>query len=156
MAPIERGPFVVDGEICVLDDLGRSNFDKLEDRARRRRWSQGAEPVTFAVFYLVVENGIDIAESALQPREAAVASFMKTLKVEDIYIGGYETFADVAARLPRVHRRRLQRETPVLGAWLPVTRRVRRSIAPVSGLDLPLGDPARGVHFTRGSVPDVA
>ncbi len=28
-------------------------------------------------------------------------SFMKTLKVEEVYRGGYETFADVAARLPR-------------------------------------------------------
>ncbi|MET3178262.1 UNVERIFIED_ORG: putative transposase [Variovorax guangxiensis] len=32
---------------------------------------------------------------------AQAESFMKTLKVEDLYIGGYETFADVAARLPR-------------------------------------------------------
>ena len=28
-------------------------------------------------------------------------SFMKTLKVEEIYISGYETFGDVAERLPR-------------------------------------------------------
>jgi putative transposase len=28
-------------------------------------------------------------------------SFMKTLKVEDVYIAGYETIADVAERLPR-------------------------------------------------------
>lgn len=28
-------------------------------------------------------------------------SFMKTLKVEDIYIVGYDTFSDVAQRLPR-------------------------------------------------------
>jgi putative transposase len=27
-------------------------------------------------------------------------SFMKTLKVEEVYRAGYETFADVAARLP--------------------------------------------------------
>jgi putative transposase len=26
---------------------------------------------------------------------------MKTLKVEDVYIGGYETFSDVASRVPR-------------------------------------------------------
>ena len=26
---------------------------------------------------------------------------MKTLKIEDVYIGGYETFADVTQRLPR-------------------------------------------------------
>jgi putative transposase len=32
---------------------------------------------------------------------AQAESFMKTLKVEDIYIGGYETFQDVAQRLPR-------------------------------------------------------
>ena len=32
---------------------------------------------------------------------AQAESFMKTLKVEDIYIGGYETFSDVASRLPR-------------------------------------------------------
>jgi putative transposase len=32
---------------------------------------------------------------------AQAESLMKTLKVEDIYIGGYETFADVAGRLPR-------------------------------------------------------
>ncbi|OLP56360.1 hypothetical protein BJF92_15870 [Rhizobium rhizosphaerae] len=32
---------------------------------------------------------------------AQAESFMKTLKVEDVYIAGYETFADVAERLPR-------------------------------------------------------
>ncbi|MGJ7574925.1 integrase core domain-containing protein [Variovorax sp. RB2P76] len=32
---------------------------------------------------------------------AQAESFMKTLKAEDIYIGGNETFNDVAQRLPR-------------------------------------------------------
>lgn len=32
---------------------------------------------------------------------AQAESFMKTLKVEDVYIAGYETFADVAERLPK-------------------------------------------------------
>lgn len=32
---------------------------------------------------------------------AQAESFMKTLKTEEIYIAGYETFADVATRLPR-------------------------------------------------------
>ncbi|MGI4798133.1 MAG: IS3 family transposase [Janthinobacterium lividum] len=32
---------------------------------------------------------------------AQAESFMKMLKVEEVYIGGYETFQDVAERLPR-------------------------------------------------------
>ena len=32
---------------------------------------------------------------------AQAESFMKNLNVEDIYTAGYETFADVAERLPR-------------------------------------------------------
>ena len=32
---------------------------------------------------------------------AQAESFMKTLKVEEIYPAGYETFAEVAAHLPR-------------------------------------------------------
>lgn len=32
---------------------------------------------------------------------AQAESFMKTLKVEEVYRAGYETFADVAVRLPR-------------------------------------------------------
>jgi len=32
---------------------------------------------------------------------AQAESFMKTIKVEQVYLAGYETFADVAAQLPR-------------------------------------------------------
>ena len=33
-------------------------------------------------------------------QNAQAESFMKTLKVEEFYIAGYETFADVVQRLP--------------------------------------------------------
>ncbi|MDP9993861.1 transposase InsO family protein [Variovorax boronicumulans] len=33
---------------------------------------------------------------------AQAESFMKTRKVEEVYLAGYETFADVTTRLPRV------------------------------------------------------
>ena len=32
---------------------------------------------------------------------AQAESFMKTLKVEDVYVAGYESFPDVAERLPK-------------------------------------------------------
>jgi putative transposase len=32
---------------------------------------------------------------------AQAESFMKTLKVEEVYLAGYETFHDVATQLPR-------------------------------------------------------
>jgi putative transposase len=32
---------------------------------------------------------------------AQAESFMKTLKIEEVYLAGYETFNDVATRLPR-------------------------------------------------------
>ena len=38
LARVKGGPYVVDGEVCVLDELGRSNFDRLQYRGRKRRW----------------------------------------------------------------------------------------------------------------------
>ena len=35
------GECVVDGEVAVLDDLGRSDFELLRDRARARGWREG-------------------------------------------------------------------------------------------------------------------
>ena len=40
----EGSPFIVDGEACVLDEFGRSNFDRLQDRARRRGSYKGGRP----------------------------------------------------------------------------------------------------------------
>jgi transposase InsO family protein len=53
---------------------------------------------------------------------AQAESFMKTLKVEEVYLAGYETFEDVAARLPPFHRRRVQRQKNALVYRLTVTR----------------------------------
>ncbi len=46
---------------------------------------------------------------------AKAESFMKTLKVEAVYLAAYETFEDVTPRSSPLHRRGLQLKTAALG-----------------------------------------
>ena len=48
LAGVKGGPDVTDGEVCVLDDIGRSDFKRLRMRATRRRWHEGVDPVPIA------------------------------------------------------------------------------------------------------------
>src|ERR1700689_4670242 len=64
---------------------------------------------------------------------AKAESFMKTLKVEAVYLMAYETFEDVTADLPRFHRRGLQRSQAPLRAWIPEPGTVRGPTRPVDG-----------------------
>ena len=76
LASVKGGPHICDGEMCVLDDLGRSNFDLLQDRARRRRWYEGAVPVTYCVFDLLEEGGEDLTGLPLLKRKARMMKRM--------------------------------------------------------------------------------
>jgi len=71
LASVRGGPYVVDGEI----DLGRSDFNRLHARARRRRWFEGCDPVGYAVFDLMVDHGIDITQNTLLQRKALLANY---------------------------------------------------------------------------------
>lgn len=53
LSEYEDGPYLVDGEVCVLDELGRSDFNRLQVRARRRRQYPGSDAVTFCMFDLL-------------------------------------------------------------------------------------------------------
>jgi bifunctional non-homologous end joining protein LigD len=55
LAEVPGGPYVTDGEVCVMDDLGRSDFNRLQVRAKRRKWYTGADLVVYCVFDLLVE-----------------------------------------------------------------------------------------------------
>jgi bifunctional non-homologous end joining protein LigD len=46
LAKMPGGPYIIDGEACVLDDLGRSGFHRLQDSARRRRRYPGCDQAT--------------------------------------------------------------------------------------------------------------
>ncbi len=42
-----------------------------------------------------------MSEAANPYHNAQAESFMKTLKIEEVYLAGYETFRDTASRLPK-------------------------------------------------------
>ena len=68
LAKLRGKGWVFDGEACVLDDRGRSSFDRLHDRARRRSWD-AEHPVTFCVFDCLVAAGRTILEKPLTERK---------------------------------------------------------------------------------------
>lgn len=43
----------------MIDDMGRSDFDRLHARAKHRSFYGGCYPVTFCVFDLLLANGVD-------------------------------------------------------------------------------------------------
>jgi bifunctional non-homologous end joining protein LigD len=70
------GPHVLDGEACVLDDLGRSNFSRLHARAAHRSWYPGCDPVTFCVFDLLFHEGRSIMGLPLMERKARLVRLL--------------------------------------------------------------------------------
>ena len=65
-------PIVVDGEICILDERGRSSFQALQ--SRDKRFSGGAKPsktpVTYVAFDGLYADGRDLRAETLEARKA--------------------------------------------------------------------------------------
>jgi len=79
------------------------------------------------------DNLVGSMSGVANPYDNAQAeSFMKTLKVGEVDLAGYETFKDVAVRLPRSIEDGLQR--PAACTRLSFTRRVRNATCPAGGL----------------------
>lgn len=76
LAGLTKTRTVLDGEACVFDTIGRSDFEKLHARSRRRGWYAGADPVAFYVFDMLVHRGKDIRPLPLQDRKALLARLL--------------------------------------------------------------------------------
>jgi bifunctional non-homologous end joining protein LigD len=69
LATLPGGPHVIDAEACVLDEIGRSDFNLLHERAARRRWYAGCSAVTLCAFDLLFEHGRNVMGLPLVERK---------------------------------------------------------------------------------------
>lgn len=81
---------VLDGEVCVLDDIGRSDFELLHARARRKAWYRGADPVAYCVFDLLVGKGKDLREMPIERRKAALQRLLANTPPGLLYVDSVE------------------------------------------------------------------
>ena len=88
LAALPGGRHVLDGEVCVLDAMGRSDFDRLHARAKRRRWYEGADPVVFCAFDALVVNGRDIMAKPLAARKTALRRLLTPALAQVLYVAG--------------------------------------------------------------------
>ena len=90
LATLRGGPHVLDGEVCVLDELGRSDFNRLQDRARKRRWYEGADPVVFCAFDLVERSGRSLIRLPVESRKAQLKELLTPLPPSTLYVGHFD------------------------------------------------------------------
>nr|WP_280971518.1 hypothetical protein [Cupriavidus gilardii]WDE72658.1 hypothetical protein [Cupriavidus gilardii] len=69
LASLAGSDHIIDGEVCVLDEFGRSDFNRLHARAARRGWYAGADPVVLCAFDLLVHSGEDIRQAPIEERK---------------------------------------------------------------------------------------
>ncbi|EHP44225.1 hypothetical protein OR16_04587 [Cupriavidus basilensis OR16] len=67
---------IVDGEVCVLSDLGISDFNRVHRRALRRGWYVGADQVAYCIFDLIVGGGRDLRAQPIEERKSALKKLL--------------------------------------------------------------------------------
>lgn len=65
---VANSELILDGEMCVLDEKGRSDFDKLQTRALKRRYDPKS-PVVYCVFDVLVSRGKSVMDRPLSARK---------------------------------------------------------------------------------------
>lgn len=87
---LKGGPHILDGEVCVLDDVGRSDFNRLQDRARRRKWYEGADPVVFCAFDLLAQHGKPLIGLPVEVRKQRLAALLTPAPACVLYVGHFD------------------------------------------------------------------
>ena len=76
LAQLGDGPHILDGEVVVLDDQGRSDFNALQDRARRRKPRESDPPAVFMVFDALAIDGKALIGLAVEQRKALLQALL--------------------------------------------------------------------------------
>lgn len=69
LSNLPPGAHILDGEVTVLDEIGRSDFNRVHARALRRRWYPSADPVVLCAFDLLAHKGQDIRALPIEERK---------------------------------------------------------------------------------------
>jgi ATP-dependent DNA ligase len=90
------GPHLIDGEACVLRADGTSDFNLLQERARKRCGYPGAPPVTLTAFDILVHDGRLTMNLPLIERKALLEELLAGVpKVALLYVGHLDADANV-------------------------------------------------------------
>ena len=76
------GHHILDGVMCVLDDMGRSDFDRLHLRESEK---------THCVFDLLVHDGVDIMSEPLAERKRRLAALLAQPLPSVLHVGTIDT-----------------------------------------------------------------
>jgi ATP-dependent DNA ligase len=88
LACIPGGPHIIDGEAAVIGEHGVSDFNALQERARKRRWYKGAPQVTFCAFDLLMQDGQDLTQEPLTERKARLEQLLACSQNPDVLVVG--------------------------------------------------------------------
>jgi len=80
---------VFDGEVCVLDDLGRSDFNRLHDRALVRGWKPGLPLTVYCVFDILFHEGADLRSHPLIERKRILADVLSVGASSILHVTGF-------------------------------------------------------------------
>jgi bifunctional non-homologous end joining protein LigD len=108
IAKLAGGPHVLDGEVCVLDDLGRSDFNRLQDRARRRCFYPECDAVTFCAFDLLARDGRSLIALPVEQRKRQLQELLTPALPSVLYVGHFDAAHGRALFEQAVHPLKLE------------------------------------------------
>lgn len=99
LGELKDGPHIIDGEIVVLDEVGRADFNRLQERARARRWYPGCPPVVFCAFDILYAKGKNVMNLPLMARKDLLNEVLKPLLPRLIVVGDFPAQAGLFAEV---------------------------------------------------------